>query len=140
MALRLSEVEVKSPRGRVLAKWLGRCKFFSAKKIHVLVNEPDALRIRLYTPRHQYTIVASDGYLGCIAATRKSRPGEDWARGNDLPDGSFSAETLNAIMGAIIFYETLVVVMPKEKDKAGGADTNEPLAQSRCGSGASQAG
>lgn len=63
----------------------------------------------LYTYEHKYTIVAIDrndsGYLGCVVSTRKPRAGEDWTRGNDLPDGSYSYETWLKIKNAIIAYE-----------------------------------
>lgn len=57
------------------------------------------------------------GYLGCIAQCRKPRAGEEWTRGNDLPDGSYSEETWHRIVNAIIGYELVKVVkLPKEKN------------------------
>ncbi len=50
--------------------------------------------------------------MGCTSATRKSRPGEEWNRGSDLPDGSFIEETFFSILGAILFYELKDVVKP----------------------------
>ena len=64
----------------------------------------------IYTDSHYYSIVAidkvnDDGYLGCQASTRKPRAGEDWTRGNDLPDGPFNRETWQKIKDGIIAYE-----------------------------------
>ncbi|MBA7620341.1 hypothetical protein ES703_27687 [subsurface metagenome] len=74
-------------------------------------------RFNIYTETHRYRISALDrssdeGYLGCTASTRKPRAGEDWTRGNDLPDGKFTKETWEHIKNAIIAYE-LVELAPK---------------------------
>jgi len=65
--------------------------------------------IRLFTADHKYSISAvyrgNDSYLGCTASTRKPRTGEDWTRGNDLPDGKFNKETWSHIKTGIIKYE-----------------------------------
>ena len=45
------------------------------------------------------------GYLGGGATGRKPRPGLDYAGGNDLPDGSYSKETFDSIVRAIVAYE-----------------------------------
>ena len=79
------------------------------------------LRVRLYTNDHVYAIVAHDrskdnGYLGCVASTRKPRAGEDWTRGNDLADGPFNRETWEKIKNDIIAYE-LVPLAPKHEAK-----------------------
>lgn len=79
------------------------------------------LKVRLYTDSHKYTIVAIDrskdnGYLGCVASTRKPRAGEDWTRGNDLADGPFDLETWQKIKNDIIAYE-LVPIAPKSEPK-----------------------
>lgn len=68
--------------------------------------------IHIYTDSHYYHIVAidsanDDGYLGCQASTRKPRAGEDWTRGNDLPDGPFTRDTWEKIKNAIIGYELI---------------------------------
>lgn len=65
-----------------------------------------------YTDEHKYSITAIDrkgnkGYLGCTASTRKSRAGEDWTRGNDLPDGPFNKNTWNKIILGILRYEII---------------------------------
>ena len=64
-----------------------------------------------YTDEHVYQIVAierfngEEDYLGCQVSTRKARPGEDWARGNDLPDGPFNKKTWDRIIYSIVSYE-----------------------------------
>lgn len=64
------------------------------------------------TDKHRYSISASPTYLGCIASTNFYRPGENWTRGNDLPDGKFCRETWEKIKDAIIRYE-LVKLVPE---------------------------
>ena len=72
--------------------------------------------VTLFTQRHLYwisarppvpsdTTNADDGYLGCIAQARKPLAGEDWTRGNDLPDGPYSEATWNEIVHGILGYE-----------------------------------
>jgi len=65
----------------------------------------------IYTKQHSYSISATPTYLGCIASTMFYRPGENWTRGNDLPDGKFSRETWEAIKDAIIRYELAKIVL-----------------------------
>jgi len=65
-----------------------------------------------YTDEHKYSITAIDregdkGYLGCTASTRKARAGEDWTRGNDLPDGPFNKKTWDKIILGILRYEIM---------------------------------
>ena len=67
-----------------------------------------------YTNEHKYTIKAVErsdsnrrSYLGCGVSTRKSRAGEDWTRGNDLPDGDFTKEKWDQILNAIVCYELI---------------------------------
>jgi len=66
----------------------------------------------LYTNENKYFITAIErtggdkrSYLGCQVNTRKHRAGEDWTRGNDLPDGTFTRKTWNMIINAIVNYE-----------------------------------
>ena len=51
-----------------------------------------------------------NGYLGCTIQTRKPRAGEDWNRGNDLPDGKYCKKTWDKIKNAIIAYELVKVI------------------------------
>lgn len=64
-------------------------------------------KITLYTNTNQYHIVAKSGddYLGCVMSSRKQRPGEDWFRGGDLPDGKLNKKTLRNIINAIVRTE-----------------------------------
>jgi hypothetical protein len=67
---------------------------------------------RFYTNDNCYSISGyvptkdkPKGYLGAMVSSRKPRVGEDWTRGNDLPDGSYSKETFDAIVRRIVAYE-----------------------------------
>ena len=68
--------------------------------------------LSFYTDEHQYFITAieksnvnKNSYLGCQVSSRKSRAGEDWVRGNDLPVGRFNRKTWDMIINAIVSYE-----------------------------------
>jgi len=68
------------------------------------------VRFRIYTNEHCYSISATwldytAQYLGCTASARTPRAGEQWTRGNDLPDGYFCRETWNHIKNAMFRYE-----------------------------------
>jgi len=91
--------------------------------IYISDYKKGKIRIKIFTKDHQYGISAhlartnqDDSYLGCIANTRKSRAGEDWSRGNDLADGSYSAKTWQEIKDDILAYE-LVKVVNNSPDK-----------------------
>jgi hypothetical protein len=78
-------------------------------------------KVAFYTDRYKYFITAIEregekGYLGCQVNARKPRAGEDWVRGNDLPDGPLHRKTLEQIKNAIIAYELeqLSVRIPQE--------------------------
>ncbi len=68
-------------------------------------------KIYFYTSDNQYSISIYppideyQGYCGCTVSSRKSRPGEFWNRGNDLPDGEYTSETFDRIARRIIQYE-----------------------------------
>jgi hypothetical protein len=47
--------------------------------------------------------------MGCVVSCRKPRAGEDWTRGNDLPDGAYCYETWIKIKNAIIKHELVKV-------------------------------
>jgi len=69
-------------------------------------HNEDSDRVYLYTDGNRYCVVATDSdYLGCVVSSRKSRPGEDWSRGNDLADGKFNDKTWDLILRDIIAYE-----------------------------------
>lgn len=74
--------------------------------------------VLLYTDHNKYQIVAIErennkGYLGCQVSARKPRAGEDWTRGNDLPDGPLTHEKLEQIKNAIIAYELVQLSVQK---------------------------
>ena len=116
MALRLSETDaIKSGNGKTLIGWLGKLPYFSPKKVLVRTNEVDRFDINIFTDSNIYRITATPTYLGCTVSSRKPRPGEDWTRGNDLPDGKFSEKTFISLLGSILFYEAKQVVKPIER-------------------------
>ena len=100
------------------------------KNVEVIEFEMTSCRIRFYTDTNCYGISArdpqktrgpgevtsdfDDGYLGCIASTRKPRAGEAWTRGNDLADGPLSEDTWRCILADIVAYELVKVHRPKE--------------------------
>ena len=74
------------------------------------------IKVRIYTEENQYEILGidrkeDDGYLGCGVKARKTRAGEDWTRGNDLPDGPFHRDTWNKILNAMINYELVPLTL-----------------------------
>jgi len=75
-------------------------------------GDENRFNVRFYTDTHIYSISGYEpidsnpkGYLGCTSSTRKARVGEDWNRGNDLPDGGYSKETFDKIVRGIVAYE-----------------------------------
>ena len=62
-------------------------------------------RVVFATTKNNYFAVFNNNYLGLIVSSRVIRPGETWSRGNDLPDGKFSKEVFDAMMGAVVLYE-----------------------------------
>lgn len=90
-------------------------------KIQLLGNDA---KITIFTDSNQYMISLRErhegpnerttDYMGCISNCRKPRAGEDWARGNDLADGSLSLETWNAIKADIISYELVKIHNPAD--------------------------
>jgi len=115
-----------------LGKWLKPlCRFDKIEDFVLSDYKEKTLRLKIFTKDHSYSLAAklpevendgtplkegqerrvvSDGYLGCIVQTRKPRAGEDWNRGNDLADGSYSKETFEEIVHDIIAYELVKVV------------------------------
>jgi len=68
------------------------------------------VKFKFYTKGNIYYISSTwldytAQYLGCITNTRLQRPGENWTRGNDLPDGYFCRETWERIKNRIIKNE-----------------------------------
>ena len=85
-------------------------------------GEEEQRTLCFYTENHVYFINAIErfkgknksGYLGCQVSARKARAGEDWIRGNDLPDGEFNKKTWDRIIYAIVSYE-IVKLSPFQK-------------------------
>lgn len=102
-----------------LNKWLkdlifpGETKdFIQELEGHEVPGVEVSRKVCFYTEKHQYFITAiartkDEGYLGCQVNCRKPRAGEDWIRGNDLPDGKFNKATWDKILMAIINYEVV---------------------------------
>lgn len=73
------------------------------------------VRATFFTEKYAYHICAylpymtlekgDSGHLGCTVTCRKSRAGEDWARGSDLADGNYDQTTWLRIMTDIIGHE-----------------------------------
>ena len=64
----------------------------------------------IYVGDHRYNFSchirpSGDNYLGGSFSTTQYRVGEDWMRGNDLPDGSFNKRTFDAIIRSILRTE-----------------------------------
>jgi len=105
----------------MVENWFNEITFGDRKNINSYIRKtsevegsPEKTEIRIkfifYTNDHQYTISAVErfpgkSYLGCVSNCRKSKAGEDWTRGSDLPDGLLNNETWNRIKNAIIRNE-----------------------------------
>jgi hypothetical protein len=101
-----------------LSDWVGELGTFrtqpNAWRFEDLHPEADTETGRLIfcTATNQYTIrfVSHERtYLGCGASSRITRPGETWARGNDLADGPFNRETWDRILRDILAYELVAL-------------------------------
>lgn len=84
-------------------------------------QDQEVKEICFYTKDHRYRIYAvdrttDDGYIGCTVVTRKMRAGEDWIRGNDLPDGPFVKETWDRILKSIVRYELVKLTKYKKPE------------------------
>ena len=110
----------KETKGREISVLLGEwvpelCGTSGINKYVHMIEDTESGEFRsvkflLYTEDHQYSIKGTvredgSGYLGCIVSARKPRAGEDWTRGNDLPDGDFTKGTWDEIIRAIARYE-----------------------------------
>lgn len=84
---------------------------FFTKEYHYRIScRPNGFRHE--TVENGKIVAASNepSYLGCTVQSRKPRAGEDWTRGNDLPDGKCNYETWTKIKNNIIAYELVKVV------------------------------
>ena len=78
--------------------------------VPIEADEPGIFRASFFTATNQYRIYAVErphgkSYMGCTSLSRRARPGEDWQRGNDLPDGPLTEETWQAILAGVVRYE-----------------------------------
>jgi len=79
----------------------GRRAVFATTKNNYFVN----FRAKSTYPSSPAPEKIEGGYLGMTASSRLARPGENWLRGNDLPDGKFCKETFDRMMDAVLMYE-----------------------------------
>lgn len=100
--------------GKSVLDWLSKFKYFNLSRIEIVENNQDLLRFNVYSPKQCYKFRVHDSYIGCGATNRRSRAGETWNRGSDLPDGNMVRETLFQILGAILFYEAEEIAEIKE--------------------------
>lgn len=84
----------------------------------------DRISFSIYTDTNCYNITARKpkdddkvGYLGCGVSRRKPNAGENWNRGNDLPDGPYSEETWEKILQSIVRYELVPLNVRWEEDR-----------------------
>lgn len=95
------------------AKWLRNiAKYNNTEKTMLMFKDRTKNRVFIvfYTAENRYHISAvkkdnGDSYMGCILIGRKPRPGEDWDRGSDLPDGKYTKKTWDMIVNRIIAME-----------------------------------
>ena len=80
-------------------------------KYTLMFKTETGFRCNIYSNDHVYSfygyvpgIKNIRGYLGAGATLRKSKVGEDWHRGNDLPDGEYSKETFDKIVSRIVKF------------------------------------
>lgn len=72
---------------------------------NVWTKTPGKLHVVLFTTNNEYHITVGDTYIGGMVTARMKRAGENWNRGNDIPDGDFSKKTWDMIMRFIVRYE-----------------------------------
>jgi hypothetical protein len=134
-----NKMEIKSARDKIaifkewskeLCRWDRDDWFIHWSTVPENYNTEEVyIRFRIYTRDNIYSIGArfrknGKDYLGCTVSKRKPRAGEDWTRGNDLPDGSFNRQTWERIKDSIIQYELVKIIKPvrsihdgKQKEK-----------------------
>lgn len=102
-----------------LSKWLKELGRFRKFEDYIYISDykKGEIRLKIFTREHYYPIVAKlptkerpDGYLGTYGQCRKPRAGEEWTRGNDLPDGAYSKKTWDSFKDCLIAYELVKVV------------------------------
>ena len=75
----------------------------------------DKLHVVLFTPNNEYHISVCDTYLGGGVQSRTRKAGENWDRGNDIPDGLFNKTTWDNIIRFIVGYELIAKAKRLEK-------------------------
>lgn len=70
-------------------------------------RDGDKLHVVLFSDGHEYRITVTEKSLIASASCRKRRAGENWFRGNDLPDGPFCKKTWDEIMRGILRFELI---------------------------------
>ena len=124
--------------GDVLKQWVAEIvPYGNVEKFARFTSEADSangctrVRATICTQAHTYSIYATPTYLGCGARSRVVRPGEDWLRGNDLPDGQFSRETWDRIVAAMTRYELVALdpILPPNSvpTPAGARDSHQEV-------------
>jgi hypothetical protein len=104
-----------------LHKWLEELSRYRKLEDYIYISdykkEEGKIRLKIFTKEYYYTIVAirpnnkkPEGYLGTYANCRKPRAGEEWTRGNDLPDGEYKRETWDRFVASLVSYELVKVV------------------------------
>jgi len=104
-----------------LHKWLEELSRYKKVEDFVYIadykKEEKSISVQIFTKEHYYTIVAKlpsdkkpEGYFGTYGSCRKPRAGENWWRGNDLPDGEYKRETWERFLNSFIAYELVKVV------------------------------
>ena len=95
-----------------LARWFTEQGFRTKHLRWEDCDNYDGRRAVFATTKNNYFInfharqsVDRDDYLGMTSSSRLARPGENWLRGNDLPDGKFCKETFDRMMDAVLMYE-----------------------------------
>lgn len=102
-----------------LQEWLSIGKYFS-KDYYLIykqnIKSYDKIVVKLFTNDNEYSLhfvipgeKNPDGYIGSYFKCRKSYPGENWHRGNDLSDGNYNKETFDKIMFDIILNELVEI-------------------------------
>jgi hypothetical protein len=113
---RIVHIDKKRTKMEMLDQWLRDLTFPGEPKdfIQEISGHGESVEVHrkicFYTDNYCYFITAIErenksSYLGCSVTTRKTRAGEEWVRGNDLPDGDFTEKTWIRILNAILCYE-----------------------------------
>jgi len=105
-----------------LEEWLKEIPLWGKQAERFRFSEVDGRGSVIFcTAAHTYHLHFTGTYLGATATSRITRPGEDWNRGNDLPDGKFNRKTFDNIIRAVVGYE-LVALEPELQPVAIEAD------------------